>query len=77
MIKKNCAVHAPAITRFEVVAADIWKVLHQEGQLEFSALADRMSEDEETVCMALEWLRRDGLVLMSETEGKLLVRLRE
>jgi len=67
------------ITRIGVVAGEIWRLLEKEDKLPLPTLLSKISkdiaEDEDTVCMAVGWLAREGHVIVEREDSGYIVYL--
>ena len=65
------------ITEIGIAAGEIWRLLDEKEEQDFSKLIKKLSGGEELALMALGWLCREGHVVFQERENELYVRLRD
>lgn len=65
------------ITEIGITAGEIWRLLDENGEMEFCDLLKKESTEEEVILMALGWLCREGHVLVTRKNDLISVNLRE
>jgi hypothetical protein len=49
-------------------AGEIWRLLEREGPLSVSALASKITQPQNTVCMGIGWLAHEDKLIFNETK---------
>ena len=65
------------ITEIGIAAGEIWRLLDEKEEQDFSKLIKKLSGGEELALMALGWLCREGHIVFIQSEGTTYVKLRD
>ena len=58
-------------------AGEIWRLLEREGPLSVSALANKITQPQNTVCMGIGWLAHEGKLVFTETKRGMSISVKE